>query len=151
MLKVYSIATLFIVVTVLNSVTSLECYQCLNAEKCRGEEKDRIVQCNNDTAHVVALQSSIFYPKLAESLLYNGNYQCVALQFTELNAQNASHIVKGCLFETRDSLCRLEADIPNGSFSCKACNTNKCNSGITVGWSLLLMVASLIASTWVLK
>lgn len=147
----FKLIAVFLTVSLLNTANALECYECFDVAKCRGEQKDHVVQCSNNTAQNMVLAAGFFYPNLTGALVYNGKYQCTALQFTPQGAQNVSLMAKGCMFETKESLCKLEAKIPNGNFSCKACNTNKCNSGVALGWSMLLMAASLIVSSWVAK
>uniref|UniRef100_A0A023EIW3 Putative salivary secreted peptide n=1 Tax=Aedes albopictus TaxID=7160 RepID=A0A023EIW3_AEDAL len=116
----FKLIAVFLTLSLLNTANALECYECFDVAKCRGEQKDHVVQCSNNTAQNMVLAAGFFYPNLTAALVYNGNYQCTALQFTPQGAQNVSLMAKGCMFETKESLCKLEAKIPNGNFSCKA-------------------------------
>ncbi|XP_065090350.1 uncharacterized protein LOC135711401 [Ochlerotatus camptorhynchus] len=145
----YKLIGVFLLVVIFKSVAALMCYQCFNVEKCGGDDKNTIVQCNNQSALEVAVISAFFFPKLSESFTDDNKFQCASLAFTPTGATNASIMVKGCMFETKQTLCQLETDIPNGNFSCHSCNTNKCNSGVTLGWSFLLLMVGLAATRMV--
>ncbi|EAT45142.1 AAEL003567-PA, partial [Aedes aegypti] len=134
--------------------SALDCYECPDVENCLGPQQNNVVRCNDANSQPMYEKlSSQFYPKLQESGLRNGNYQCVSLRFTRQGEENPSIMFKGCLFETMEGLCRLDASPPNfGMLNCQSCNTDRCNSGsAALGWSILLVIASLFASSLLAK
>ncbi|KXJ84042.1 hypothetical protein RP20_CCG022895, partial [Aedes albopictus] len=134
--------------------TALECYECSDVDSCLGQGHNFVARCTD--AHSQAMYerlSSLFYPNLQEAVLRNGKYQCASFRFTRQGENEPSVRIKGCMFETTESLCRLEASPANfGVLNCQSCNTHRCNRGsATLGWSLLIVVASLVASFSVAK
>ncbi|XP_021710738.1 uncharacterized protein LOC5568046 [Aedes aegypti] len=137
--------------TFFSTVTALECYECFTVEKCNGELKDKVVQCSNATAQNMANLLKGFYPNLTAAFVFNGNYQCAAVKFAPQGSPNVSVMAKGCVFDTKESLCKLESVKPSGDFSCISCNTNKCNSGSVLGLNILLMILMIVLSSSVMK
>lgn len=134
---------------IFESVAALECYECLSVEKCEGDDRNKLRQCDRQSTQPVAAIAAAFFPKLGESLVDSDKFQCTSLEFTSAGATKPSVMVKGCMPETKESLCRLETNIANGNFSCQSCNTNKCNSGVTVGWSFLMLMVGLVVTRMV--
>ncbi|EAT35792.1 AAEL012067-PA [Aedes aegypti] len=134
-------------------VTALECYECFGVNECNGEQKDHTVQCEDTIAQAVFGQiSSLFYPTLQDSLVRNGKFQCSSFRFTRQGEVNASILIRGCMFETREELCRIQASPANfGVLNCHACRSNRCNGSAAFGWNVLLVMASLVASLWMAK
>nr|XP_019554189.2 uncharacterized protein LOC109423648 [Aedes albopictus] len=146
----------FLAALVFRTAVALECHECSGPEQCNDPELENVVQCNDANSQAVQDElSRLFYPSLPEVALRNGRYQCTSHNLTRWGESAPSTRIMGCMFETSKSVCHLDTPyLPNFAIlGCRACDWNRCtgNGSAALGWSILLVIASVMASSIVVK
>lgn len=156
MLRV-SICSILLLVAVADSAK--ECFQCYGGTAECAEMKK--VQCSTDNAMVTAVRMSPIYPDAVALAPESSNFYCAEASysvFVEGENPNLPQIpdwpdfpantqlmfkVKGCIFEPTGNICEKSVQA-NGQFSCRYCSSDNCNSALTFGSSLLVLMGCLM-------